>query len=138
MITLQQLAAYLPYDIQIQNGNDVFTVLGMNKTIFTFKEGLLDISDHKNKLILRPLSQLTESIVHDGREVNVKDEIKKIRNGVDIYCPSNGDIELNYTTPDYATDIDLVDGYNIMQVLLKYNFNIFNLPESDYIIKPNK
>jgi len=86
-ITLEQLSAYLPYKVKaVDRDMHIRTVVynhftynlstvGINHLIFT--DGVL-LNPHK--LILRPLSDLTETIVHDGVSFNPLVELIKLQN----------------------------------------------------------
>lgn len=70
-LELKHLAPYLPYGLKVLrsriNGNERHTVRGMSAyNIFTQSDGTSLISIKKIKPILRPLSDLTNAITHDG------------------------------------------------------------------------
>jgi len=137
-MTIEQLSAYLPYEI------DIFwkyEKLLLRSLLITGRCQLIDDYDQvfgveikHIKPYLRPLSQLTETIVHEGKEVNVADifwqefgagvsiNYKKVWQGVFMDNIKNSP----YTSIQYGT----------LQTLLQYHFNIFNLPESEFIPIP--
>ena len=84
-ITIKELAPYLPYKLQwvFEGSDDVHEVVGLDITDF----GVHIISPYgdsgrcsikEGKPLLRPLSQLTEEICHNGEKFVPIEEIAKI------------------------------------------------------------
>lgn len=89
------------------------------------------------KPILRLLSDLKNEIQINGEIFAPIDEINRYRNyqKVDIHIPL-GDypIEINIDTENYTHQIDLSEGYDIMQKLFEWHFDVFGLIESGLAI----
>lgn len=91
------------------------------------------------EIILRPLSDLKKEIEHNGEKFVPYNELDKIKKDVEVYRPINfnSPIELLINTDDYSQEIDLYDGYLIIQKLLEWHFDIFGLIESGLAIDIN-
>lgn len=89
--------------------------------------------------ILRPLSDIHKEIEHNGKKFIPVREIESIRKGLDIYKPLNLDypIEIILETENYSQDIDLYDGYLIVQKLIEWHFDISSLIEKGWAIDIN-
>ena len=108
------------------------------------KSGILDSKEYSHYLfevkpILHPLFDLAKEIEHGGEKLIVQNEIDKIRKGVLVYKPINDTlpIELEFDTDDYSQTIDLYDGFLIMQILIKYHFDVLGLIDSGRAIDIN-
>ena len=139
-LTIKELAPYLPYELQwvFEGSDDVHEVVGLDITDF----GVHIISPYgdsgrcsikEGKPLLRPLSQLIEEIHHNGEKFVPMVELEKIRKDIEIYRPLNlhYPLEINIQTEDYSQEIDLHDGYLIMQKLLEWHFDVFRLHEKN-------
>lgn len=89
--------------------------------------------------VCRPLSDLTNPIEHKGEIITVRDEIEKIRKGVLVYKPLTAVLPLNldFDTEDYGQTIDLYDGFLIVQLLIRYHFDIAGLIEKGEAVDVN-
>lgn len=125
-MTLQQLAAYLPYGLKVEYGSigekKESTIYGIDFLCgaITVLAGTKHCPIELIKPILRPLSQLNETIMHDGNEVSIGDVIlsKELRDSLNLYIKE----EISYWHLPYI----------VVDTLLKYHFNVFDLPESEY------
>ena len=142
-VTLEHLAFYLPYGLRIaffKHGVQ-YRYDKLNSLVINFNGACVNLinSIRDIKPILRPLSDLTKEIEHNGEKINVQYLIDAIRLGVQPYqyIDSAYDIELNIETEDYSQNIDLFDGYKIVQILLKYHFDIFGLIKQNLAIDIN-
>ena len=122
----KHLAAYLPYELEVFNKfySNIETLVAINTsgTLFTdnfFKEWL-----HVNnyKPILRPLSQLTQEIEHNGKKFVPKDLL--ISWNIGIY---NSDEGINLYFDEVC--------YEDIQKLLEWHFDIFGLLENNLAIE---
>ncbi|MGH1520562.1 hypothetical protein [Chryseobacterium sp. JK1] len=134
---LRVYAAYLPYGLQLQhkykkakhNGETVLRSwvkplehldLGC---LFPYRKDSFDW-----KPIIYPLDFLTKEIDHEGKAVVIFDEIRKETNAANFV-----NIER------YLMSIE--DGmaghlpYWVVNTLIRHHFNVFNLPECEYINK---
>lgn len=95
--------------------------------------------EHDLVLFYRPLSDLTKEITVSGETFVPIDKLEEIHKGIDIYQPLNLEypIEINIQTEDYSQDIDLHDGYLIIQKLLEWHFDIFRLIHAGLAIDIN-
>lgn len=136
-LEIKNLAPYLPYGLEgiaTFLEDTIFIVDTLNtrrlRVIGETKFGNnvpLGCFINEFKPILRPLSDLSKEILHNGEIVNVQKEIDFIQYGVDVYQYTDGDIGLNIETANYSQQVDLLDGYRIAEILLKYHFDIFGL-----------
>ena len=115
-LTIEHLAAYLPYRLHFTNGNEI-----VEMTIFNSHDCL--ISDDF-KPILRPLSDLTTEIEHNGEKfVPMKRLLKEVSD--------------HYPQDCYNQDEQWIinDGYRAIgemphrkvQKLLEWHFDVFGL-----------
>lgn len=130
---LKIYSAYLPYGLNVQLSakdtykNGVFPLVGIrNDGLFYMGEsgmfGYVQREIGSVKPILYDLSYLTKDIEHEGEVIVLAKKIFK-REWLDIaeyYVRCNQIMKLSYDN---------------IQLLLKYHFNVFNLPESEYINK---
>lgn len=134
---LQILSSYLPYGVQMEapknynfDGHRHFdkiicTVEGVKGGYVKF-EGLPAFHPIDNfKLVLRPMSDVKKPIIHDGVEVDVMAEIK------------NHPLRSETTNEILGMIVGYIEEapYWLVQTLLKYHFNVFNLPTTEFIIK---
>lgn len=145
-LTLEHIAPYLPYGVSIE-------VTKFNKKYITDSWGLKCQSDYlvseyergvrsglmlsQIKPLLRPLSDLTREITDKWNKFIPTTELEKIRKGINIYKPSNYPIEISIQTEDYTQEIDLYDGYIILQKLFEWHFDVFGLIEKGLAIDIN-
>lgn len=145
-LELKHIAPYLPYGLKATfEGDDcIHEVVGLNiaskgvELISPFGDyGRADIEDCK--LILRPLSDIHKEIVHNGKKFIPVRELESIRKGLDIYKPLNLDypIEVILETENYSQDIDLYDGYLVIQKIIEWHFDISSLIEKGVAIDIN-
>ena len=135
-LELKHLASYLPYGLNIKDvkHGSVFEALHFITTPhqdFSLFKGNLDqlINDKYLKPILFPLSSLTKEITVNGETFVPIDFINKnIRKVVDIYLVV-GKINIDIETDNYSQIINLIDGYEIMQKLIEWKFDVFRLIE---------
>ena len=127
---LKHLAPYLPYDLKGIFLNSIITL-----SVNYFSKGTergYDISaflSNNIKPILFPLSSLTKEITINGETFVPIDFINKnIRKVVDIYLVV-GEINIDIETDNYSQIINLIDGYEIMQKLIEWKFDVFRLIE---------
>lgn len=148
-LELKHLAPYLPYGLKIQwdDTKDIYGIsfgeTNYNDNLYSL-ETLVFTMEGKDVLgwkpILRPLSDLTKEIEHDGEKFVPVDWIEmNLRKGIDIYKPLNPEfpIEITITTNDYSHEVELYDGYLIMQKLISWHFDVFNLIDQGLAIDIN-
>jgi len=124
-VDLKYSVLYLPYEVNVDmnySNNYGTWIKGIKKlTVSNYK-----ILQGHSKLVLRPLSQLTEPIEHNGEIIIVIDIIRKLGLGhVDyITTEREGWIE------DYGIDgwVNRIP-YGIINILLYYHFDIYGLNE---------
>lgn len=129
-LELKHLVSYLPYDLKGIFLNSIITL-----SVNYFSKGTergYDISaflSNNIKPILFPLSSLTKEITINGETFVPIDFINKnIRKIVDIYLVV-GEINIDIETDNYSQIINLIDGYEIMQKLIEWKFDVFRLIE---------
>jgi len=151
-LEIKHLAGYLPYDVQaINTFKNKVEILGLqkgnesvNNSLWSFKHTNGDYIQgylYECKPILRPLSDLTKEIEVNG------DRLVPINRLNAIYRPSSRDLlpyqnlgcdlELNILTGNYSQELDLYDGFLIVQKLLEWHFDIYGLIEKGLSIDIN-
>lgn len=147
-ITIEQLAGYLPYDLPISEDDGVMEhrpewIRRYTMTVYTSVPNYTDHigiswviageTFHKRKLMpmLRPLSSLTKEITHNGKSLNVYDELifmaKKERLSIDI---SAFTLSMKFNV---CEDMP----WWAIKVLLKYHFDIHGLIDAGLALPIN-
>lgn len=143
-LELKHLAPYLPYGLEF-----IYTDTnkrGCIRSLYEIEE-YEDIKLSINRMdgehiwmfkpILRPLSDLTKEIEVNGEKFVPLNEIYKINSKVSIYKLTNHNLEITFDTEDFMQEIDLYEGYLIMQKLLELHFDVFGLIEQGLAIDIN-
>ena len=138
MDKLKIYSAYLPFEVKVSYNS--IDYIGVLKSIDTFRNQVSFFSKHlfeqieieDVKPILFSLEDLTKEITIGGETFVPFDELIKIKNvrlRVEKY--ENGDKKLlNINTFSFSLfDFE----YKIIEKLLEWKFNVFNLPEIEYI-----
>lgn len=125
---MKQIAPYLPYNVQIEV-TDTFMDMDTYETIeetyiTTLDTRRLDYFKEDIKLILRPLSDLTKEIEHNGEKF------------VPIDYFLGEDSDLVYNACLIHNDFSYLP-YNLVQLLLEWHFDIFALIEKGLAIDIN-
>jgi len=119
-LTLEHLSAYLPYGLKIRN------ILGKGSTWTLTQFNIEQFSDD-DKLILRPLSDLTKEIEHNGWSFTFSE----------VYLSNSKIAKIlgveHSTFDNFLNDID----YLSIQLLLKYHFDIFRLIDKGLAVDIN-
>lgn len=139
-LTIKHLAPYLPYKLKMIYAKKEGYPEGERIRELSLNNYKYLVTKYKRKPILRPLSDLVKEIEHNGEKLVLAEWIdKNIRNNVDIYKPLNTNypIELSIETENYSQEIDLYDGYTIIQKLFEYHFDVFGLIENNLAININ-
>ena len=119
-LELKHLSAYLPYGLkfyweQLDGTPNKPWTLTINSVDFAL--------EHQNKPILRPLSDLTKEIEHNGEKVN-------IFNRIEIYKGSGVDYLIEQIRFGFVEVI-------IYNILLEHHFDVFGLIEKNLAIDIN-
>lgn len=143
-LELKHLAPYLPYELRLKSINDNWegTLIGLkNDNLITgTKTGVFVQADKPYnyefaipfktvKPILRPLSDLTKEIDHNGERFVPIKEIERLFT-VEIESEGNGNFEM----ANILLDV-LELPYCIVQKLLEWHFDIFGLIDKGLAIK---
>lgn len=149
-LTLEHLAPYLPYNCKVRFEKDVEIPyknqpLQKKGNIIKLDCFLLLIKNADFKLILRPLSDLTKEIEHNGERFVPAKEIMKIIGYDDNYI--NGSIYLENDAVWCESNLfenDFIFGYHsntilnwICKKLISWHFDINNLIEKGLAININ-
>ena len=142
-LTLEQLAPYLPYSVMAQDINTkevrLVTLLhftyntktvGHNHLIYN---GLLLLSKHL--LVLRPLSDLTKEIEHNGETFVVIDILEQDENN-DYLADCNIWTQKLFEEQKILS-LEFIP-YGVMQILFKYHFDVFGLIQKNLAIDINQ
>ena len=111
--------------------NQVCNIVELREDECTISNGEYeyDVKFDDIKLLCFPLSTLTKEITINGETFVPIDFINKnIRKVVDIYLVV-GEINIDIETDNYSQIINLIDGYEIMQKLIEWKFDVFRLIE---------
>lgn len=134
-LELKHLAGYLPYELKykdIPEGFDGVRILCIKTFGWCLRHG---------KPILRPLSDLTKEIEVNGEKfvpIKVLDNsFRPLSQDLNIYRFLTADLEIDIETEDYSQVISLMDGFNIVQKLLEWHFDIYGLIENGLAIDIN-
>ena len=152
-LELKHLAAYLPYGLKYQLKGNFPTKEGVENIIedirkitpfdFTLKKVL---EWGSCKPILRPLSDLTKQIEHNGIKFYLMDFI-----GEEVYDFPDSTFDTDYTSYFVDLDVYLTEfqdvkwtdhhlkflPYGLIQLLLMLHFDIYNLIPNDLAIDMN-
>ena len=131
MIELKHLAAHLPWGVKgissQWQSNEIQTLTG----VYSFCDVLTDKDEYCMeyfKPILHPLTSLTKPITHKGEIFVPIEKLKEIYPNIDNarYLLKN----------DYWLTKNLADSiieYCIIEKLLEWHFNVFNLPSDCFV-----
>ena len=111
--------------------NQVCNIVELREDECTISNGEYeyDVKFDDIKLLCFPLSSLTKEITINSETFVPIDFINKnIRKVVDIYLVV-GEINIDIETDNYSQIINLIDGYEIMQKLIEWKFDVFRLIE---------
>ena len=135
-IPIYQLSSYLPYEVKAifnENENKYCRkkIIGTVGCVYASNSSIVchdvpNATPTKFKLILRPLSDLTKSIIVDGKEFIPIIEIA-------IYSPSQHGVA--YLIEQIKLGLVEIIVFNM---LLKWNFDVFGLIEQDLAVDINK
>lgn len=131
-------SAYLPYKLKIKsNLQTEYVIYGVTNKMYDnygnvgllTNIGWLDTDPAwGNKLILYPMDFLKKEIRHEGKSINVFEEIRSLTNA-------------KYFNEIERYLMNIEDGmaghlpYWVIKILLKYHFNVFQIPENEFINK---
>jgi len=149
-LELKHLAPYLPYGlkmsrngftgnlIQIKNPKetDLLEIFEFQVSCSNWWENTEDVNHYKP--ILRPLSDLVKEIeINEERFAPMNWMEKNIDKSIRFYRSLNGDLEIDIDTDNYSQVINLFCGYDAVQKLFEWNFDVFNLIEEGLAIDIN-
>lgn len=122
-LTIEHLAAYLPYGVDKITRHSLPGVGDYQSKLMC---GDLCIISKEMRLILRPLSQLTEQITHNGETFVPMDRIKsEMPYSIEIMLSSVSEINPNDTP------------YGIVTRCLSWHFDVFGLIEAGLAVSMN-
>ena len=119
-LELNHLAPYLPYGLKYESddyGN--IRMMDMSTDIGKFKRGLY-------KPILRPLSDLTKEIEHNGENFVPNDKLHELTGIDELWM---------YISGTHAIFMKIDVANLIYNKLLEWHINVFDIPEHLYIDK---
>lgn len=130
-LTIEHLAAYLPYNLSVlrPDGKTIVPLVGIENNILIFREYNnedLTYGDMvKNKPILRPLSDLTKEIEHNGEKFVPIDELDNYH---------------DFSTLNYKDIISnpLRYPYTVVKKLHEWHFDTFGLIDAELAIDINE
>ena len=130
-LELKHLAPYLPYELRLIEGKHSYVLSGGNLDEW-FNWGF---PPRDVRPILRPLSDITKEIEHNGEEFFPLDKIREL---FGIYFDT--DLDLVIEGDDYATSEKYI-GFKILQnatnKLFEWHFDVFGLIEAGLAIDIN-
>ena len=130
-LTIEHRCAYAPHGVQVlaKGGLPPYA----DEIIIPKHCGLLVT---EGKMILRPLSDLTRTITHNGREIDPLHELGDALNDENMGYP---DHYIDYINPENSgKDIDwLSEPWFIVQQLLEWHFDVFDLGSDNLCVYMN-
>ena len=143
-LTLEVLAPYLPYGVRVKTIDGIFTVDGWSNEIGilldTIFYGANTIPEYKP--ILRPLSDLTKEIYHNGNKF-VPIEVFEITDDHTSYPfeHDSGNIKLiraleSISKNDCEFDINFLP-FEVVAMLISWHFDVFGLIKEGLAIDIN-
>jgi hypothetical protein len=124
-LELKHIAPYLPYGLKaIATDINLINIVRLNEVEFILKE------QSKIKLILRPLSDITEEIEHNGEKFTPH---KKLNYDLNIVSNIDSlyDIDYNFYSPTVG------ETWRILQKIIAWNFDVFGLIDKGLAIDIN-
>ncbi len=144
-LTIKELAPYLPYGLKFQDSKkNKYNLVNLSTRVLSvinikgygnIEKIPLKYATKKFKPLLRPLSNLTEEIEHNGERFypieKLKEDLQK------DWCDSFNDY-LNYIHDAcYSSDAILQGSYKIIQKLLEWHFDVFGLIDKKLAVDIN-
>ena len=135
-LTIQHLSAYLPYRLKVISNvnNHLYEVIGITKDEICIDDSTQGwFSYNLFKPVLRPMSYLTKEIEHNGEKFVPFDRLEK---DFGVKLDEDGDLLIDYY------NIGECDspwtGFGIIQRLLSYHFDIWELISSGLAVDINQ
>lgn len=128
-LTIEHIAAYLPYGVKVKSidifiGDPVFTLAA--ETISGTHAGMNWVLSDSFKLVLRPLSQLTEQITHNGDTFTPLERLNHV-------TMMNGKLQLRGEVEGFHPD-PVFEDYRFLHSL---HFDTFGLIEAGLAVSMN-
>ena len=133
-LTIKHLAAYLPYGVQINQKNDVLTRISAhsNRAQSRLRGHLINYWDLEDvHPLLRPLSDLTQEIEHNGESFVPVKKLKEISPNSPNFDWILKEVWEHWSKRNLSESII---EYCIIQQLLEWHFDIFSLIPSGLAI----
>ncbi len=124
-LTIKEIAPYLPYDLEVLYKDRFVTDLTIHTINFILKEDC--------KLVLRPLSDLTKEIEHNGERFVPMIKLAEL---FEMNTIEYGVIATNIPNPNSEWGIGYVR-YEAVQKLLEWHFDIFGLIDKNLAVDFN-
>lgn len=124
-IPLKEIVGFLPYELKIENS------FGQKKNYFLYRtdnyETIKRLGEYA-KPVVRPLSDLTKKITHNGETFVPIWKISELFfDDLDIKRnKTTGKIEIIMLTNDYSEEIDFFVGSEIIEILKEWNFDVYD------------
>lgn len=126
-LELKHLAPYLPYGLKIQYLlNETLELVGFNKNTIFHTRGFFVELPCNLKPILRPLSDLTKEIEHNGERFVPVEKLEEMY-GLTVETQEDKVLTLPIT----------LEPYYLIRQLFEWHFDIFNLIENNLAIDIN-
>jgi hypothetical protein len=135
MITIKEIAPYLPYNVKYMGEYGGISILkkvefcrpyNKEKKCFTNEIGIDGYLIQYIKLILHPLSDLTKEIEVNGVRFVPGEVLSDL---MDEYDLGYNDHYFNYMTGIYEISHPIYEPYFICQELIEWHFDVFSLIE---------
>ncbi|MBS9774748.1 MAG: hypothetical protein KGV59_06290 [Tenacibaculum sp.] len=143
-LTIKEIASYLPYKVEcIHSNNKTYRIAGAEVNYVTLqhlKDEVYNIGTvfryEEIKLRLRDLSNLTKEIEYNGEKFIPIEKLKE-----DLWrdwCDSFDEYLEFIHDANYGTYAILQGSYRIIQKLLEWHFDIFNLRKDNLCVYYNE
>lgn len=143
---LKVYSSYLPYGVKVVDDeykdiHTLFTVCSNNSIVVKNNEDKgVDVLIYGDfKLLLRPLSDLTKEIEHNGKQFVplevLNEKVQLFGNSYEIYIDDNNDVRL---LANYHKGKDIIRGFDPKYLLMEWHFDVFSLIDQNLAINLNE
>ena len=137
-LELKHIAPYLPYGLKIFTLDDDFKpVIQEIRSLFVRhneieSSELWQLAFHEFKPILRPLTDIANEIEHNGERLTL---LKKLWSDYDLRIDRDNYLYFDYY--EIGSSDSPFTGYNCIQALIEYHFDVFGLIKEGLAIDIN-
>ena len=135
-LELKHLVHYLPYGLRLKYVDKTYTLTGLNTRFLDTRPKTRGLINYNNVMpILRPLSDLTKEIEHNGERFTPSKVLTKENIGGDMSFPVNG--IANYKVENEYERVTVETTIRVLDLLYEWHFDVFGLIEKGLAIDIN-